>query len=182
MLHVRSYSVRLKRRNMETVSSFRRNQQRRKLGLSLSNASTASTSAATVNNESSTPKRTSSLNGDNNKLVTNSTASILNDVTNNHQHRLSAQSNHLSCPSTPLIERGHKSVPNTELISETRFDGKSVPSPLVSSVDLNGRQVKFAFNLQRNESKKQKYNLRKANICSKHFVVTLQLHEVLFQI
>ena len=32
MFHVRSYSVRLKKRNMETVSSFRRNLQRRRGG------------------------------------------------------------------------------------------------------------------------------------------------------
>ncbi|KPM08563.1 hypothetical protein QR98_0070850 [Sarcoptes scabiei] len=32
MLHVRSYSVRVKRRNLETVSSFRKNLQRRRVG------------------------------------------------------------------------------------------------------------------------------------------------------
>lgn len=42
MLHVRSYSVRAKRRNMEAASSFRRNQARRKLGVTLSNTSTVS--------------------------------------------------------------------------------------------------------------------------------------------
>ncbi|KAH9397657.1 hypothetical protein TYRP_003980, partial [Tyrophagus putrescentiae] len=52
MLHVRSYSVRLKRRNLESVSSFRRNLQRRKLGVTLSNASsTASTSGGTIVSE-----------------------------------------------------------------------------------------------------------------------------------
>lgn len=53
MLHVRSFSVRQKRRNLETANSFRRNLQRRKLGVTLSNASTATSTsaAATVSNE-----------------------------------------------------------------------------------------------------------------------------------
>lgn len=54
MLHVRSFSVRQKRRNLETANSFRRNLQRRKLGVTLSNASTAS--GATVISENAAKK------------------------------------------------------------------------------------------------------------------------------
>lgn len=58
MLHVRSYSVRNKRRNLEAVSSFRRNRERRKIGVTLSNASSGNGSTTTeIKKKTSVPSQ-----------------------------------------------------------------------------------------------------------------------------
>src|SRR2546426_12419669 len=55
MLPVRSYSVRLKRRNLATEESFRKNLHRRKVGVTLSNASS---STAGTDSVPGTPRKT----------------------------------------------------------------------------------------------------------------------------
>ncbi len=99
MFPVRSYSVRMKRRNIETVSSFRKNLQRRKLGVSLSNASTASTVGTEVgSNSSGTPQklrasRTSSTGSDKLSFVGSSATSKTTTTTTSATPAISSYNN-----------------------------------------------------------------------------------------
>lgn len=111
MFHVRSYSVRLKKRNIETVSSFRRNLQRRKLGSKISNASTTSE----ISNDSLSNRRRS--------------ASIVD--TSGVQHQPSQQS--MAQTSSSIVFDENFNTPkkfNEEILPST----PSLPSPFKPAI------------------------------------------------
>lgn len=78
MLPVRSYSVRMKKRNLEAVSSFRKNLNRRKLGVTLSNASTSTVGTDVNSSSSDTPQKLRSSLRDKTRANNNNTTGTTN--------------------------------------------------------------------------------------------------------
>ena len=93
MFHVRSYSVRLKKRNMETVSSFRRNLQRRRGGGGGANSGGGGGGGDGLNDSfrSKTSSRRRSTS-----LTTTTTGSLLNEQ---QQQQQSNQQQQQQCSS-----------------------------------------------------------------------------------
>jgi hypothetical protein len=122
----------MKRRNLETVSSFRKNLQRRKLGVSLSNASTASTVGTDVGSTSSgTPQklrasRTSSTGSDKLSTATSKTTTTTTSAT---PARSSGQidsklvgiiKNGSSCPPSPTTKMKNNDLQSSKLSIASR--------------------------------------------------------------
>jgi hypothetical protein len=135
----------MKRRNLETVSSFRKNLQRRKLGVSLSNASTASTVGTDVgSNGSGTPQkqrasRTSSTGSDKLSFVgssatTKTTTTTSTSATPAINRRSSGQivsqntdpkligiiKNGSSCPPSPISKMKNNDLQSSKLSITSR--------------------------------------------------------------
>lgn len=97
MLHVRSYSVRNKKRNRETVSSFRRNRERRKLGITLSNTSTVSGVSGTESASITADGKKSSIDS-----TTASEKFEVKKITHKQLQRTASEhSQYVSCPPSP---------------------------------------------------------------------------------
>ncbi|KAH9423179.1 hypothetical protein DERP_003456 [Dermatophagoides pteronyssinus] len=85
MFHVRSYSVRLKKRNMETVSSFRRNLQRRRGGGGGGGANSGGGGGGDGLNDSFRSKTSSRRRST--SLTTTTTGSLLNEQQQQQQQQ-----------------------------------------------------------------------------------------------
>ena len=111
MLHVRSYSVRMKKRNMETVSSFRRNLQRRR-GANDTGSGAGGGGGGTNDSFRSKSSRRRSTS------LTTTSGSLLNEITHQssspyHHRSQSNQQQQSSLKNQSLIQSPSPPIPAT---------------------------------------------------------------------
>ena len=144
MFHVRSYSVRVKRRNKETVSSFRRNQQRRKVGLTLSNTSTVSAETA-ASDTGKKVDRSTSLTGSTGAVMVFEKVAVTTAIQATKSDTpfttttTTTDSVNKSCPTTPLLE-----IRPTEQHSSANITLKRVST----GIDESDESIDTKFNRQ----------------------------------
>ena len=125
MFHVRSYSVRLKKRNMETVSSFRRNLQRRRGGGGGGGANSGGGGGGGDGLNDSFRSKTSSRRRSTSLTTTTTTGSLLNEQQqqqqSNQQQQQQQQCSSIKSPISSIDPQLQSKTINNEKETVTKI-------------------------------------------------------------